>query len=190
MLRNLQLASLAPRCLATVNPAKRVIVYYSRSVFSPLHALLWHIAGSSLLPISGLPAWVTFFTILALITAQSLLISTLFSQLIKDKGLLAAEVMKEYDQKFVLPRAMPSVRDASTMTDESFLGNHAARRTLEGTAGTSFSSSSPLRSMGTDRLSSPASGLYHHHQHQQRHRQRHSYSQSSPYAGSPGLNSP
>lgn len=69
------------------------------SVFSPLHALLWHIAGSSLLPISGLAAWMTFFATLAALSAQALLLSTSFTQLVKDRALLAAEMLKEYDQK-------------------------------------------------------------------------------------------
>ncbi|CAO1620687.1 unnamed protein product [Sympodiomycopsis kandeliae] len=87
-------------------------------IFSPVHALLWHIAGSSFLPITGSFAWIAFFVTLVGISAQALLLSVSFSQLVKDRALLSAEVLREYDQKFVLPRAMPSVRDASTMTSD------------------------------------------------------------------------
>lgn len=70
--------------------------------------------------------------------AQTHLLVRTYTALLKDRALLAAEVMHEYDQKvstspgawkaqprltlhkqFVLPRAMPAVRDASTMTNQA-----------------------------------------------------------------------
>lgn len=114
--------------------------------YSPLHALLWHFAGTFLLPINGPVAWLAIFALMAGMSAQSYLLSLSFEGLVKDRALLAAEVMREYDEKvrsrrnvrccssnssayteakpspslcplqFVLPRAMPTVRDVGTMT--------------------------------------------------------------------------
>ncbi|PWN29981.1 hypothetical protein BDZ90DRAFT_257093 [Jaminaea rosea] len=87
------------------------------TIYSPLSALLWHIVSGPLLPVSGFVAWVIFFVLMQGGLAVSLVgLATLFEGLVRDKELLAAEVMREYDEKFVLPRAMPAVRDASTMT--------------------------------------------------------------------------
>lgn len=55
-----------------------------------------------------------------------------YSAHVKDRQVLSGEMLREYDEKvcdcnknmlmiafsFVMPRAMPLVRDASTMTDE------------------------------------------------------------------------
>ncbi|KDN42987.1 hypothetical protein K437DRAFT_225874 [Tilletiaria anomala UBC 951] len=42
-----------------------------------------------------------------------------FQALLKDRQTISGEVMNEYEQKFVLPRAMPEVRDACVMTSEA-----------------------------------------------------------------------
>ncbi|PWN23352.1 hypothetical protein BCV69DRAFT_297290 [Microstroma glucosiphilum] len=88
-------------------------------IYSPLHACLWHFAGSPLLPTGGFLAWLSLFFVMTLISAQSYMAITAFAGLVKDKSLLAAEVMREYDQKFVLPRAMPEVRDACVQTSQA-----------------------------------------------------------------------
>lgn len=61
---------------------------------------------------------------MAAFSCQTLFLSNEYTAHVKDRSTLAAEVLHEYDEKvryclqFVLPRAMPLVRDASTMTDE------------------------------------------------------------------------
>ncbi|CAO1638335.1 unnamed protein product [Parajaminaea phylloscopi] len=96
-----------------------VVVLRMMTVYSPLHALSWHIAGSSLWPVSTFLGWVTFFCLQVALAGQLALLATLFADLVKDRALLAAEVLHEYDEKFVLPRAMPSVRDACVMTSQA-----------------------------------------------------------------------
>lgn len=111
------------------------------SAYSPLHSLLWHVAGTPLLPVRTLLGWFTFFATQVALSAQLVFLVTMFGGLVKDRALLAAEVMHEYNEKvsymcsgleaedlglimsansqFVLPRAMPVVRDASVMTSEA-----------------------------------------------------------------------
>lgn len=42
-----------------------------------------------------------------------------YGYLIADKVILSAEVLNEYDQKFVFPRIFPVRRDVSTQTNEA-----------------------------------------------------------------------
>lgn len=51
-------------------------------------------------------------------SAQSIILAREYAAHVKDRQVLSSEVLREYDEKFVMPRAMPLVRDASTMTDE------------------------------------------------------------------------
>ncbi|PWN38080.1 uncharacterized protein FA14DRAFT_107274, partial [Meira miltonrushii] len=55
---------------------------------------------------------------MAFISAQTAILVYFYAALVKDKELIAGEVMNEYNQKFVMPRAMPVCRDASTMTSQ------------------------------------------------------------------------
>lgn len=55
---------------------------------------------------------------------QTYYLGVQYAALVRDRQVLSAEVLREYDEKvrgcltqFVLPRAMPLVREASTMTD-------------------------------------------------------------------------
>ncbi|WFC96615.1 hypothetical protein MBRA1_003276 [Malassezia brasiliensis] len=91
-------------------------------LYSPAHALWWAMAGSL-----GLGAWTTWLLTAALMSAFSLqtyYLGVQYAALVRDRQVLSAEVLREYDEKvcgwlmqFVFPRAMPLVREASTMTD-------------------------------------------------------------------------
>ncbi|PWN52949.1 hypothetical protein IE53DRAFT_232611 [Violaceomyces palustris] len=68
------------------------------------------------LGIRGPLSWILSLGMMSLFAFQVHHLSQTYKSLVKDRILLSAEVMHEYDEKFVLPRAMPLVRDASTMT--------------------------------------------------------------------------
>ncbi|EPQ28713.1 uncharacterized protein PFL1_03517 [Pseudozyma flocculosa PF-1] len=87
------------------------------SIYSPAHAL-WY-SNSGLFGITGALTWIMGLALMSLFSFQIHLLARTYAALVKDRILLAAEVMHEYDEKFVLPRAMPLVRDASTMTNQS-----------------------------------------------------------------------
>ncbi|KAN0063016.1 hypothetical protein ACQY0O_004179 [Thecaphora frezii] len=87
------------------------------SVYSPAHALWWQFA--SLLGVTSAVTWLLGLALISLFALQTHYLARAYAALVKDRILLAAEVMHEYDEKFVLPRAMPMVRDASTMTSQA-----------------------------------------------------------------------
>lgn len=91
------------------------------TLYSPLHLLIYiantrtgHHSGSG-------KAYMLFISLglMAFISAQTAILIYFYAALVKDKELIAGEVMNEYNQKFVMPRAMPVCRDASTMTSQS-----------------------------------------------------------------------
>lgn len=94
----------------------------SRSLYSPAHALYWAVAGSL-----GLGAWTTWAltaVLMAAFSLQTYYLAEQYAALVRDRQVLSSEVLREYDEKvralltqFVFPRAMPLVRDASTMTE-------------------------------------------------------------------------
>lgn len=86
------------------------------TVYSPAHAVWWAVAGS--LGMSVWASWLVTFFVMALFSAQSYMLAREYSAHVKDRQVLSGEMLREYDEKFVMPRAMPLVRDASTMTDE------------------------------------------------------------------------
>lgn len=110
------------------------------ALYSPLHLIVYlanvrTAPGSTTARAYGL---VISFALMAAISAQTALLIYLYAGLVKDKSLIAGEVLNEYNQKvccphplkqrnvdanavvlrlqFVMPRAMPVCRDASTMT--------------------------------------------------------------------------
>ena len=93
-------------------------------VYSPAHALWWSVAGS--LGLHPAVTWLITGALLTLFSAQAYILASEYEALLKDRQLLQAEMLHEYDEKarsvcsrqFVLPRAMPLVRDACAMTDE------------------------------------------------------------------------
>jgi len=106
-------------------------------LYSPLHALFYtlHLKSSR-----GFSHFVTVFILMAIASAQTTLLAHLYTDLVKDKSIVAGEVLHEYDEKvssylftkkisvltpilslcqFVKPRAMTVSRDASCQTDEA-----------------------------------------------------------------------
>ncbi|KAL1687085.1 hypothetical protein GGG16DRAFT_128243 [Schizophyllum commune] len=80
-------------------------------VYSPVHALLWMQTGSS--------NWIMMFAIMALVGFQLHALCRSFKALVKDKEIIAAEVMHEYNEGFVYPRVNPIRKDAAVMTHQS-----------------------------------------------------------------------
>lgn len=104
------------------------------TVFSPLHLLVYIANTRTGHQTSGGKAYMLFISLglMVFITGQMALLIYFFAALIKDKELIAGEVMNEYNQKFVMPRAMPICRDASTMTSQSeMLGPEDFRPTTQ-----------------------------------------------------------
>jgi len=97
-------------------------------IYSPLHAFLWALS-SPLFPSTSNAASVSllsrFFALVlwpalhVAITAQLYFIVHQFQTHVQDRTLIQSEAMREYDEKFVFPNAMPMMRDASTMTNEA-----------------------------------------------------------------------
>lgn len=70
------------------------------TVYSPPAALLWHIVGGPFLPIQGIVAWLSFLVVVqGGLASMLVLLARLYEGLVKDKEVLAAEVMREYDEK-------------------------------------------------------------------------------------------
>jgi len=80
-------------------------------IYSPLHAFLWQAVSPG--------NWIMIFFLLGLASGQLFLLEQWYSRLVKDREIIASEVLHEYDQKFVYPHIMRVRRDASTMTNEA-----------------------------------------------------------------------
>jgi hypothetical protein len=103
-------------------------------LYSPLHAVFY---VSNLKSNRGLSHFLFLLSLMAMASAQVTLLAHFYNGMIKDKNVIAGEVMHEYNEKvspvreevgivtksfpfkFVNPRAMPMSRDAWTMTDEA-----------------------------------------------------------------------
>ena len=85
-------------------------------IYSPAHAVWWAVSGS--LGMQVWTSWLVTLVLMFLFSAQSFILAREYAAHVKDRQVLSSEVLREYDEKFVMPRAMPLVRDASTMTDE------------------------------------------------------------------------
>jgi hypothetical protein len=94
-------------------------------LFSPLHVLVYMMT-LPLTPLDPQPS-VTVFKCLvqqAAISALLLAMESAFRQQMKDSELVKAQVMKEYDNKYVHPRLKPPVvRDVGTQVGEDEEGN-------------------------------------------------------------------
>ncbi|PKI84808.1 hypothetical protein MVES_000868 [Malassezia vespertilionis] len=75
------------------------------AIYSPAHALWWALVGS--LGIWPALAWLSTSLFMALFAAQTFFLAHEYALHVKDQRLLSAEVLREYDEKFVIPRAMP-----------------------------------------------------------------------------------
>ncbi|KAK0565209.1 hypothetical protein OC861_003884 [Tilletia horrida] len=97
-------------------------------IYSPLHAFLWALSSplfpstsnaASLSLLSRFFALVLWPALHIAVSVQLYAVVHFFEMLVQDRTLVQSEAMHEYDEKFVLPRAMPMMRDASTMTHQA-----------------------------------------------------------------------
>ncbi|KAJ9478267.1 hypothetical protein PHBOTO_001844 [Pseudozyma hubeiensis] len=84
------------------------------ATFSPAHAVIY---PASALIHMGAIGWFVFAFLLVAVSAPVHLILHQYAQLVKDKGVVQAAVLTEYNEKYVFPRATPVVRDQTTQTD-------------------------------------------------------------------------
>ncbi|KJA27206.1 hypothetical protein HYPSUDRAFT_35803 [Hypholoma sublateritium FD-334 SS-4] len=85
------------------------------SIYSPAHALLWLAMGSS--------SWILSVLIMGVVGIQLNALTHSYTHLLRDKQILAAETMKEYNDIFVNPRLNPIRRDVAVMTHQSEVVN-------------------------------------------------------------------
>lgn len=84
------------------------------ATFSPAHGVIYPAAA---LIEMGAASWIIFVFLLVAVSAPVHLILHQYQQLLKDKGVVQAAVLTEYNEKYVYPRATPVVRDQTTQTD-------------------------------------------------------------------------
>ncbi|TBU65603.1 hypothetical protein BD310DRAFT_911677 [Dichomitus squalens] len=84
-------------------------------IYSPVHALLWMATTSA--------NWILMFFVMFIVGAQSRALARSYEALLKDRAIIAAEVMHEYNENFVVPRINPVRKDAAVMTHESEMVN-------------------------------------------------------------------
>ncbi|KAG6820356.1 hypothetical protein H0H93_001548 [Arthromyces matolae] len=88
------------------------------TVYSPVHAIGWMATSST--------NWIAMILVMGMVWAQDNQLNGMvywYTTLIKDKEIIAAEVMSEYNNGFVYPRVMPVRKDAAVMTHESEIVN-------------------------------------------------------------------
>lgn len=85
------------------------------TVYSPGHAFLWMGTGSS--------NWIGMVVVMGVVSVQLHAMSYWYETLVKDREIIAAEVMSEYNEGFVYPRVNPVRRDVAVMTHESEIVN-------------------------------------------------------------------
>ncbi|SAM80490.1 uncharacterized protein UBRO_02446 [Ustilago bromivora] len=84
------------------------------ATFSPAHAVIYPAAA---LIDMGAFGWFVFVFLVVAVSGPVHLTLHQYQQLVKDKGVLQAAVLTEYNEKYVYPRATPVVRDQATQTD-------------------------------------------------------------------------
>ncbi|KAL0946891.1 hypothetical protein HGRIS_013055 [Hohenbuehelia grisea] len=84
-------------------------------VYSPVHALLWMAIGSS--------NWMLIILVMVLVGVQTHSVIHAFEQLVRDRMLVSAESMSEYNKTFVYPRLNPIRKDVAVMTHQSEVVN-------------------------------------------------------------------
>ncbi|WFD30478.1 hypothetical protein MSPP1_001499 [Malassezia sp. CBS 17886] len=72
------------------------------ALFSPAHALWWAVSGS--LGMHALGAWTVTPLLLAGFSTQAYILAMAYAALVKDRQVLSAEMLREYDEKVCLPR--------------------------------------------------------------------------------------
>jgi len=81
------------------------------TIYSPVHALLWMATSFS--------NWILMFIIMGVVGTQTSLVTSSYTGLVKDKSIIASEVMHEYDEKFVNPQIFPIRHDKGVMTNQA-----------------------------------------------------------------------
>ncbi|THH19301.1 hypothetical protein EW146_g1831 [Bondarzewia mesenterica] len=84
-------------------------------IYSPVHALLWMVWNSG--------NWIMMAFIMVGVGVQLRVMTKTYEALLKDRAIIAAEVMHEYDEKFVYPRVNPVRKDAAVMTNQAEIVN-------------------------------------------------------------------
>jgi len=84
-------------------------------IYSPANFLMWTVTNGS--------NWIWMLMLMPLVWVQVSTLNNAFQMLVKDKEIIAAEVMHEYDEKFVIPRINPIRRDAAVMTHQAEVVN-------------------------------------------------------------------
>ncbi|KIS70475.1 uncharacterized protein UMAG_01650 [Mycosarcoma maydis] len=84
------------------------------ATFSPAHAIIY--PAAALVRMDAFSWFIFAFLLLAVSTPVHLILHQ-YQQLVKDKGVVQAAVLTEYNEKYVYPRATPVVRDQTTQTD-------------------------------------------------------------------------
>jgi len=84
-------------------------------VYSPAHAMLWMGVSSA--------NWMLMLAVMALMGAQLRVMTRSYEVLLKDKEIIFAEVMHEYNRGFVYPRVNPVRKDVAVMTHQSEVVN-------------------------------------------------------------------
>ncbi|OJA08142.1 hypothetical protein AZE42_04158 [Rhizopogon vesiculosus] len=85
------------------------------SVYSPVHALIWMSTGPT--------NWILMTAVMGAVGVQTSLLVQAYEALLKDRAILAAEVMHEYNEGFVYPRINTVKKDAAVMTHQSEMVN-------------------------------------------------------------------
>ncbi|KAF9052641.1 hypothetical protein BJ165DRAFT_1523417 [Panaeolus papilionaceus] len=83
--------------------------------YSPVHALIWFFMGST--------SWLLAIVVMLLMSAQLNGLVRMYTLLLKDRLILSAESMKEYNDIFVNPRLNPIRHDVAVMTHQSEVVN-------------------------------------------------------------------
>ncbi|CAL1705050.1 unnamed protein product [Somion occarium] len=85
------------------------------AIYSPAHALLWMATTSA--------NWMIMLLVMLIVGVQLRALTRSYEALLKDKSIISAEVMHEYDEKFVYPRVNPIRKDAAVMTHQAEMVN-------------------------------------------------------------------
>jgi len=80
-------------------------------IYSPVHPLLWMATTSA--------NWMLMLVIMVGTGVQMRVLTKWFEALVKDKEIIAAEVMHEYNTGFVYPRINPVRKDVAVMTHQA-----------------------------------------------------------------------
>jgi len=84
-------------------------------IYSPVHSFLWMATTSA--------NWMWMGFVMAVVSFQLRALIRSYEALLKDKAIIAAEVLHEYDEKFVYPRINPIRKDAAVMTHQAEMVN-------------------------------------------------------------------